>query len=278
MNPADMTAALQTVAGRPRPETLATGSYGLNLALEGGWPKGHVSELYGPPMSGKSVLAYATMARAPSGMILLVDYDGSYRPQKGAAFGIDQNRLLVTGNPATVTDYFAHGHLTAELVVFDGIPHQDEAARVERILADVPCTALCVTQERERLERRKGRWVSLGSTGGWLSEPSARVRLAPSPGGFREAEVQRNSFAGPADPVYFMLGPTGIDSARELLDLGLLHGLIEELPGKRYWLVGEPLNYYLGHGELQAAHELGKYPELGQRIWELVLDDTGLPC
>jgi len=187
MRPADMVSAVGAVSDAPELEYFSTGSVGLDLALGGGWPKGYISEIHGPTACGKTTLVHATIERV-AGSVLLVDHDGDYPRLR--------TEPVITRSLEAVRMAFARG-IEFDLVVFDGIPHQDTVKEIEALLSDYPCTALCVTQEREQIVSRGRSTVSIGPTGGWLSEPSVRVRLSPGGDGYTQAEVQRNVFRCP---------------------------------------------------------------------------------
>lgn len=78
---------------------LPTGSPALDIRLGGGWPRGAISEIFGPYGGGKSTLAYQTIAelhrRDPDALAVLVDVEGSYSGKRGAAMGIDDDRLFI---------------------------------------------------------------------------------------------------------------------------------------------------------------------------------------
>ena len=87
---------------------ISTGSPALDIRLGGGFPKGAITEIFGPNGSGKSTLAYNTIAelhrRDPDALVVLIDVEGSYSGKRGAAMGIDKERLKIfrinTAEPA----------------------------------------------------------------------------------------------------------------------------------------------------------------------------------
>jgi recombination protein RecA len=75
---------------------LPTGSLGLNLALGGGWPRGRISEVFGPSGGGKTSLlltAIAEAQRAGGGMAALIDADHGVNRSSAARLGIDLDRM-----------------------------------------------------------------------------------------------------------------------------------------------------------------------------------------
>jgi recA bacterial DNA recombination protein len=80
---------------RPRPEMIATGIPEVD-AISGGIPRGCLSEIYGPPSSGKTSLLLATMAAATRNeeTCALVDCCDSFDPASASAAGVHFKRLL----------------------------------------------------------------------------------------------------------------------------------------------------------------------------------------
>lgn len=262
MNPADMEAAVETVATRAPIRRLATGSHSLDLLLDGGWTEYQDIEIHGPTMSGKSALVYASVALASrAGPVLLYD-DGSYGPHVARRFSINEDNLIITSSLDAAGCLFDDIDTPIELAVFDHLRDKDEAGYAWNLLC--PCTTLYVTQEREQLVRRGGRWVSAGVAAGWISEPSVRLRMSKQPGDYYEARVERDDNRSPVTtPARFKLDDSGIDTAQELLDLGLSQRVIFKRSGARYWTAaGE----YLGHGDQEARTMINYAPGLAEEI------------
>lgn len=87
------------------PERLSTGLKALDEILGGGWPKGRISEVWGPNNAGKSTLALVTAAAtqrhflAGTGFahcdipVMWFDQENTYEPIWAARLGIDPLRL-----------------------------------------------------------------------------------------------------------------------------------------------------------------------------------------
>ncbi|ANO35561.1 hypothetical protein A6E01_20325 (plasmid) [Vibrio breoganii] len=88
-------------------EVIPTGFPSLDHELLGGWVKGKFHELFGPPQSGKTVLAYSSISHAQkSGLICVyIDADGKYSPEVAAANGVDIDSLEVFA-PSTAEEAF----------------------------------------------------------------------------------------------------------------------------------------------------------------------------
>jgi recombination protein RecA len=89
----------------------ATGVSALDARLGGGFPRGHLSELVGPPSSGRTSLLLRMMAAATARgeIVALVDALDRLDVRSAAAAGIDLDRLLwirghVVANPGLCRD------------------------------------------------------------------------------------------------------------------------------------------------------------------------------
>jgi len=123
-------------------ERIPTGSPSLDIQLVGGWPKGAWVEIFGPESSGKSTLAYQTIAelhrRDPNAIALLIDLETSFDEARGARMGIDKGRLVYL-QPTGAEDVFKtieqfvdaideQGRSIISLVVLDSIAVLETAA------------------------------------------------------------------------------------------------------------------------------------------------------
>lgn len=80
-------------------EAIPTGSLALDLALGvGGIPRGRITEIFGPEMSGKSTLALSVVAQAQKagGIAAFIDAEHALDPNFAAAMGIKVEDLLVS--------------------------------------------------------------------------------------------------------------------------------------------------------------------------------------
>jgi hypothetical protein len=82
---------------------LETGVPAVDALLAGGFPRGQLSELYGPASSGRTGLLLAVMARVTlsGGLVALVDPLDRLDPVSAAAAGVDLTRLLWLRRPRT---------------------------------------------------------------------------------------------------------------------------------------------------------------------------------
>ncbi|MGH7896543.1 MAG: hypothetical protein ACREQQ_01220 [Candidatus Binatia bacterium] len=83
-------------AVRPSDERISSGNPALDRLLGGGFPRGQLTEIFGPPSSGRTSLAYGLLAAATArGEIAgLVDGYDRFDPRRAEAAGMDLTRLL----------------------------------------------------------------------------------------------------------------------------------------------------------------------------------------
>ena len=80
-------------------QAISTGSMALDYALGvGGFPRGRVTEIYGPESSGKTTLALHAIAEAQKsgGIAAMVDAEHAFDPVYARKLGVDINALLVS--------------------------------------------------------------------------------------------------------------------------------------------------------------------------------------
>jgi hypothetical protein len=85
----------------------------LDARLGGGWPRGQVSELVGPPSTGRTLVAATSLAAATSRgeLAALVDAADTFDPPSAAVAGMTWSHLLwIRGLP------IVHGHAVREAV------------------------------------------------------------------------------------------------------------------------------------------------------------------
>src|SRR5260370_17114089 len=78
---------------------ISTGSISLDTALGvGGFPRGRVSEIFGPESSGKTTVALQVIAEAQKGggMAAFIDVEHALDPGYGKKLGVDVDNLLVS--------------------------------------------------------------------------------------------------------------------------------------------------------------------------------------
>src|ERR1019366_2049167 len=76
---------------------ISTGSIAIDAALgTGGFPRGRISEVYGPESSGKTTLALQVVAEAQKrgGMAAFIDVEHALDPTYARKLGVDVANLL----------------------------------------------------------------------------------------------------------------------------------------------------------------------------------------
>ncbi len=94
---AEMPGVLPASEMQPRPPaaTVPTGVAAID-ALTGGLPRGALTEIFGPPSSGRTSLLLSAMAQATARgeVCALVDATDNFDPQSAAAAGVELRRVL----------------------------------------------------------------------------------------------------------------------------------------------------------------------------------------
>ncbi len=232
MTPADVASIMQHEPSARPQEFIQTGSLGLDLALGGGWPVGHISELSGPPDSGKSTLAYYAIANAQKdgySMAGLVDMHGTFNPTFAKYVGVDLDLLYIVRSLAFIPYMLKF----CALVVVDPLLTYNYTPSLQGT------TVLYTTEYRKNL----GAYFATRTvrTGG-VQNASARVALRAT---LREGvatttfTVEEASFTRPA-PDNRMTGKfdildTGVNHALEVLDWAAALGAGVDKRGNWYY-------------------------------------------
>lgn len=77
-------------------ERILSSSIDLDIALNGGYPKGRIVEIYGPESSGKTTLAIHAIAneQASGGVAAFVDYEHAFNRGYAQNLGVDLEKLI----------------------------------------------------------------------------------------------------------------------------------------------------------------------------------------
>lgn len=278
---------------------ISSGSLGLDVATGGGLPRGQLTELFGPPSSGKTALLYSALAatQRAGGLVALIDAEGSVDAEALQACGVTLDTLLLA-QPASATDALllltiltrcggldALGLLSIagllELLPHrDAIPDERRARRdlarlltrglrvLTTALGDSP-TAVLVTNEL-----RPGWRDTYRTLGGLALRHFAALRIAVEPrqpivddhGGIHglaaRLTVVKHKLGRPGGHAdVHLLTARGLDRPHELLALGLANDLIERHP--LGLLFGSEL---LGRSQRGATQRLVAEPALAARL------------
>jgi hypothetical protein len=177
---------------------LITGIAPIDALLYGGFPRGQLSEVFGPSSSGRTGLVQALLARSTHGGALaaFVDLADRLDPASAAAAGVDLARLLWLRGPSRYPGpkvlaeaVSAVGTLAAsglfEAVVLDlvGVPEVERRRlpgatwiRLQRVVEDTS-TALVLLADGHVASGPGGLSLALAATGPRWSGPPGPGRL-----------------------------------------------------------------------------------------------------
>jgi recombination protein RecA len=282
-------------------ESIPTGSLGLDIALGvGGIPRGRVIEIFGPEASGKTTLTLAIIASAQSngGTAAFVDAEHALDPVYAEKLGVRVNDLLVsqpdTGEQALeITDMLVRSG-AVDVVVVDSVAALTPKAEIEGEMGDthMGLQARLMSQALRKLtgnikrsntivifinQIRMKIGVMFGNpettTGGNALKFYSSVRLdirnigtiksgEEVVGSLTRVKVAKNKVAPPFREAEFaIMYGTGISKEGELIDLGVLHNLVEK-SGSWYSYRGERI----GQGRDNVRAFLLQHPEIAKAI------------
>lgn len=249
-------------------ETISTGSLSLDVALgAGGLPMGRIVEIYGPESSGKTTLTLEVIAAAQreGKVCAFIDAEHALDPVYARKLGVDIDNLLCsqpdTGEQALeICDALTRSG-AVDVIIVDSVAALVPKAEIEGEIGDshVGLAARMMSQAMRKLagnlkqsntllifinQIRMKIGVMFGNpettTGGNALKFYASVRLdIRRTGAIKEGDevvgnetrvkVVKNKIAAPFRQADFqILYGQGINRTGELVDLGVLHKLIEK--------------------------------------------------
>jgi recombination protein RecA len=282
-------------------DSIPTGSLGLDIALGvGGIPRGRVIEIFGPESSGKTTLTLAIIASAQShgGTAAFVDAEHALDPVYAEKLGVKVNDLLVsqpdTGEQALeITDMLVRSG-AVDVVVVDSVAALTPKAEIEGEMGDqhMGLQARLMSQALRKLtgnikrsntivifinQIRMKIGVMFGNpettTGGNALKFYSSVRMdirrigaikngEEVVGSMTRVKVVKNKVAPPFRETEFeIMYGTGISKEGELIELGVLHNLVEK-SGSWYSYKGERI----GQGKDNARTFLQQHAEISKDI------------
>jgi recombination protein RecA len=290
---------------------IPTGALSLDAALGvGGVPRGRVVEIFGPESSGKTTLALHVVAQAQKlgGQVAFVDAEHALDPAYARKLGVDVDNLLVAqpdngeqaleiaetlirsgGVDAVVVDSVAALVPKSELEGEMGEPQMGLQARLmsqalRRLTGIVSKSRTClifINQIREKIGVFYGNPET--TTGGRALKFYSSVRLDIRRiqaikdgdrviGARTRAKVVKNKVAAPFRTAEFdILYDQGISFDNDLLEQGLLHGVVEK-SGSWLSFMGERL----GQGRDNARAFLKENLDVREKLIAAVRKELGL--
>ncbi|HXA06763.1 MAG TPA: recombinase RecA [Bryobacteraceae bacterium] len=290
---------------------ISTGSIAVDAAMGiGGFPRGRISEIYGPESSGKTTIALQVVAQAQKkgGMAAFIDVEHALDPIYARKLGVDVDNLLVSqpdyGEQALeitgaliasgsidvlVVDSVAALVPKAELDGEMGDSHMGLQARLmsqalRKLTGVVSRSKTClifINQIREKIGVMFGNPET--TTGGRALKFYASVRVdirriaaikdgESVVGNRTKVKVVKNKLAAPFREAEFdIIYGEGISREGDLMDLGLVQNLIEK-SGSWFSYKGERI----GQGRENAKQFLKDNPDIRQQLETEVRKSLGL--
>jgi recombination protein RecA len=262
-------------------ERFTTGSFGLDLLMDGGWKRGAINEIWGEPGSGKTALAKMTLQRRHP-----ADRDAMWiNLGPGNMVGRDPSLLYSTPSSAEaafyimehVAKYGYKGNVPSFIIVDDAnhlvreaelngdpdyVPHpqreyKDELTSLKGILPVYNVGVIFISQPRNNQR------PPIRGTG--ISEKAAeRVSLKVIEHKQNDEILVRATHKATDKSTTFWIVPgLGIDRNRELVQYGLRYGYIDKR-GSRYYL--ESRSFHGINDMIQYMEESNAGYRLGREI------------
>jgi recombination protein RecA len=280
---------------------ISTGSISLDAALGiGGFPRGRISEIYGPESSGKTTIALQVVAEAQrqGGVAAFIDVEHALDPIYAGKLGVDVDNLLVSqpdyaeqaleitstlissgSIDALVVDSVAALVPKAELDgemgdAFVGVQARLMSQAMRKLTGNVAksSTALIfINQIREKIGVMFGspETTSGGRALKFYASVRADIRRIAALkdgdtviGNRTKVKIVKNKLAPPFREAEFdILYGEGISREGDLLDLGAVHNIFEK-SGSWYSFQGERI----GQGRENARQFLRDNADIRQKV------------
>jgi recombination protein RecA len=281
--------------------TISTGSISIDVALGiGGFPRGRISEIFGPESSGKTTVALQVAAEAQKvgGMAAYIDVEHALDPVYARKLGVDVDNLLVSqpdyGEQALeITNALITSGSIDVLVVdsvaalvpkaeldgemgdsFMGVHARLMSQAMRKLTGIVSKSNTClifINQIREKIGVMFGNPET--TTGGralkFYSSVRADIRRIAAikdgetvTGNRTKIKIVKNKMAPPFREAEFdIIYGEGISKEGDLVDLGVQHNLIEK-SGAWYSYKGESI----GQGRENAKQFLRENSDVFKRV------------
>lgn len=280
---------------------ISTGSISVDYALGiGGFPRGRISEIFGPESSGKTTIALQVVAEAQraGGVAAFIDVEHALDPTYARKLGVDVDNLLVSqpdyGEQALEITNALITSGSIDVLVVDSVAALVPKAELDGEMGDsfVGVHARLMSQAMRKLTGNVARTntalifinqvrekigVMFGNpettTGGRALKFFASVRLEvrrtstikdgeQAVGNRTKVKVVKNKVASPfRDAEFDILFGEGISAEGDLIDVGVSEGLVEK-SGSWYSYAGERI----GQGRENARTTLKQNPDLKSKL------------
>ncbi|WP_350283715.1 recombinase RecA [Nitrosomonas sp.] len=292
-------------------QVVSTGSLGLDIALGvGGLPRGRIVEIYGPESSGKTTLTLQVIAEMQKlgGTAAFIDAEHALDPQYAQKIGVNVQELLISqpdnGEQALeITDMLVRSG-SVDVVVVDSVAALTPRAEIEGEMGEpqMGLQARLMSQALRKLTANIKRTntmvifinqirmkigVMFGNpettTGGNALKFYASVRLdIRRTGSIKRGEeivgnetrvkIVKNKVAPPFKQADFdILYGEGISRESEIIELGVLHKLIEKA-GAWYSYNGEKI----GQGKDNVRDYLKERKNIAREVEQKIRAAVGL--
>jgi len=292
-------------------DVVSTGSLGLDIALGvGGLPRGRVVEIYGPESSGKTTLTLQVIAEMQKvgGTAAFIDAENALDISYAAKLGVKTEDLLIsqpdTGEQALeIADMLVRSG-AVDVIVIDSVAALTPKAEIEGEMGEpqMGLQARLMSQALRKLTGNIKRTNTLvifinqirmkigvmfgnpeTTTGGNALKFYASVRMDIRRigaikkgdeviGSETRVKVVKNKVAPPFRNAEFdILYGEGISRNGELLELGVIHGVVEK-SGAWYIYNGDRL----GQGKDNCREFLKENPAMAQEIEQKIREKAGV--
>ncbi len=299
---------------RVEPPAISTGALNLDDATGiGGVPRGRITEVFGPEMSGKTTLTLHIIANAQKqgGVAAFIDAEHALDVEYAERLGVDTENLLVsqpdTGEQALEIAEVLVRSGALDVVVVDSVAALVPKAEIEGEMGDshVGLQARLMSQAMRKLTGAIGRsdtaliftnqirekiGVMFGNpettSGGRALKFYASLRLDirrvasikegdEQVGNRTRVKVVKNKCAPPFKQAEFdIMFNQGISKEGLLVDLGEEHGIVSRAGA--WYSYGEDDDIKLGQGRENAKQFLKENPDISEEIEARVRKEMGL--
>jgi len=292
-------------------QVVSTGSLGLDLALGvGGLPRGRVVEVYGPESSGKTTLTLQVIAEVQKagGQAAFIDAENALDVGYAAKLGVKTEELLIsqpdTGEQALeIADMLVRSG-AVDVIVIDSVAALTPKAEIEGEMGEpqMGLQARLMSQALRKLTANIKRTNTLvifinqirmkigilfgnpeTTTGGNALKFYASVRMDIRRigsikrgdeviGSETRVKIVKNKVAPPFRAADFdILYGSGISREGEILELGVLHGVLEK--SGAWYIYGDDR---LGQGKDNAREFLVENAALAREIERKIREKVGI--